>query len=208
MKALTELFQKCISIKYQHTENGGDYAYELNYGHLGIYFEHSDGAIDWKNNFSFPAKPYKDMDTLWFCHHGFLKVWKSIEPYLKDIIMSPEVHSITIVGYSHGAAIASLCHEYVWFHRPDLRDQLRGYGFGAPRVYWGWFISKKLKSRWENFTVIRNLDDIVTHLPPIIFGFRHINKVLKIGDKSKYTKIQAHYPHHYIYELENYEEQI
>ena len=87
--------------------------------------------MDWKNNFDFPAKPYKDMEVNWSCHRGFLRVWKSIEPYLEEVINDMTISQIYIVGYSHGAAIASLCHEYVWYHRPDLRDNgLEGFGFG------------------------------------------------------------------------------
>lgn len=195
-------FINCLSRKYTHVENEGSYCvarYRRLNGtiRLRIDFEWSNGATDWKNNFNFPAKPYRGMDDLWFCHRGFLKVWKSIEPYLKKDICDLLVEEIEIVGYSHGGAIAQLCYEYVKFNRPDVI--VTGYGYGSPRVFWG-FAKKAVKRRFEDFVVVRNGNDIVTHLPPVLFGFRHIGKVVKIG-KSK-GPIIDHYSQEYINALE------
>ena len=107
---------------------------------------------------------------------------------------------IVITGFSHGAAIALLCHEYVWYHRPKLRQAIEGYGFGCPRVFWG-LKNKRLKQRWENFVVIRNIDDLVTHLPPAFLGYTHVGELLKIGKKGKYTPIEAHFPENILKEL-------
>ena len=205
---LLHLYKRCLSANYNTVENQGDYAIKQFGTKLYLFFEWSDGATDWKNNFNFPARPYKDMGTTWFCHRGFLRVWKSIEPHIKDIIMRPSVKSVTIVGYSHGGAIATLCHEYVWFHRPDLRDKLEGYGFGAPRVFWG-YMSEEIKERWATFHVVRNLNDIITYLPPMPFGFRHVNDVIEIGKKGCFAKkkykldcLNAHMQENYIYSLQ------
>lgn len=209
---LADLYKRCINAKYTTVENKGDYAIEREGETLYLLFEGSDSFEDWKNNFSFPARPYSEMGVTWLCHKGFLKVWKSIKPYVQDAIMDQAVKHIVVIGYSHGAAIATLCHEYVWFNRPDLRDELEGYGFGSPRCFWGWFMSKKLKQRWENFHIIRNINDIVTHLPPFLFGFRHVNKVIKVGKKgkiasdiTKISRVDAHMPDNYIYSLEEYD---
>ena len=208
---LLNLYKKCLNANYNTVENHGDYAVRQIGTKLYLFFEWSDDATDWKNNFNFPAKPYKDMGTTWFCHCGFLKVWKSIEPYVKDAIMRPTVKSVTIVGYSHGAAIATLCHEYVWFNRPELRNKLEGYGFGAPRVFWG-RMKPELRERWTNFHPVRNINDIVTHVPPRLFGFRHVNDVINVGEKDKFAKkyykldcVNAHAPENYIYSLQEKE---
>ena len=215
MTDLKALFNRCLNAQYKHVENDGDYALEREGDSLYILFECSNGKVDWKNNFDFPAKPYKDMEITWSCHRGFLKVWKSIEPYIANAITDPTVKKITIVGYSHGAAIASLCHEYVWYNRPDVRENgLIGYGFGCPRCYFGIFgVKRQLKERWKNFYPVRDLNDLVTHLPPVIFGFRHVNKVLKLQNKhySKHVKlkcINAHYPDNYIKACKEYDKLI
>ena len=122
-----------------------------------------------------------------------------------DVIQNPGVHRVSIVGYSHGGALAMLCHEYVWFHRPDLRDRITGYGFGAPRVYWGFWIPTALRERWRDFTVVRNRGDIVTHLPPEMGGYRHVGRLWEIGKRGVYGGIAAHRPENYTRELQREE---
>ena len=195
------LFQMCLDANYTHTENGGDYAIVNMGSETFLLFQCSNGIEDWKNNFDFPAVPYKDMGESWYCHKGFLTVWKSIEPLVSDRIKNSRAKKMTVVGYSHGAAIATLAHEYVWYYRPDLRESLTGYGFGCPRCYFGPPLSDSLRMRWENFHPVRNIDDVVTHLPPALLGFRHVNKVWEIGERGKYSRIDAHRPESYLAEL-------
>ena len=160
MNILLDYFNKCWNAKYTHVENAGSYAVEREGSRLYLLFQKSNGTEDWKNNLDFPAVPYKDMEIPWKCHRGFLKVWKSIEPYIEKAVKDLSVKEIVVIGYSHGAAIAMLAHEYVWYHRPDLRDiGLTGLGYGAPRCYWGWIIPEDLKKRWRDFFIIRNNKD-------------------------------------------------
>ena len=196
---LKELFLRVLKAKYTHLDNDASYCFEQKGDTLHIYFEWSNSKEDWRNNFDFPAKPYRDMKDKWYCHRGFLRVWKTIEPHLKDYIMSADINTILIAGYSHGGAIAQLCYEYCKFNRPDC--DIYGYGFGAPRVLWG-SVNERVKSRFEGFVVIRNKNDIVTHLPPLVFGFRNVGSMLKIGSVARYNCIDAHRPGNYITELE------
>lgn len=195
-------FISCLNANYTTVENCGDYAIKREGDTLKIFFEKSDGATDWKNNFNFPVKPYRKMDYIWFCHRGFMKVWKSIEKYISPEICDLSVSKIDIIGYSHGAAVALLCYEYVKYNRPDV--EVTGVGFGCPRVVWG-FMRKSVKRRFEGFVVVRNGRDIVTHVPPVLFGFRHVGEVLKIG-KSE-GQIKDHYPERYIEALTEREAQ-
>ncbi len=205
---LYELFLECTHIPYQTAGTAANYAIRRDGDRLYIFFEKSNGAADWKSNLDFPAKAYQHMKhQTWYAHRGFLAVWKTIEPMVRESITDPAVHSIVITGYSHGAAVALLCHEYVWFHRPDLRDATHGYGFGCPRVLFG--ISPRVcKRRWENFTVIRNIDDLVTHLPPAFLGYAHVGTLLKIGKRGKYNPIDAHREENIAAELAAYEKQL
>ena len=225
MMNLAELFTACLNAPYVQVENEGNYAIEKNGNTLYIYFEGSNGAVDWKNNFDFfpisqgnicdniicrlgilkancsmPEKPYKDMEYKWYAHRGFLRVWKSIEPYVAGAVADRRIKKIIIAGFSHGAAVAVLCHEYVWFNRPDLREKIEGYGFGCPRVFWG-IQTKEARVRWARFRVIRNIDDIVTHVPPIWLGFSHVGNMILIGGRGKYSRIDAHRPENILAEL-------
>lgn len=198
---LYELFSHCLKITYLQTGVSASYAIKREGHTLYIFFEGSDGKNDWKNNLDFPAKAYKRMGkTIWFAHRGFLKVWKENEPTLAADIADKAFKKIVVCGYSHGGALAMLCHEYVWFHRPDLRGKTEGYGFGSPRVFWG-VKTADLKRRWEGFTVVRNINDIVTHLPPVVLGYSHMGKLLKIGARGKYSGVEAHYPENILMEL-------
>ncbi len=202
---MSTLFYRCVNIPYIHVENDADYATERIGATLYIYFEASNGINDWKNNLDFPARAYKRAgDTTWFAHSGFLSVWKVLEGYIAQHVSNPSTKKIVTVGYSHGAAIALLCHEYIWDTRPDLRDLIEGYGFGCPRVFWG-YPSVELEQRWEHFTVIRNIDDIVTHMPPTALGFSHVGKLLEIGERDKYSAQDAHRAENILTELHNFE---
>jgi predicted lipase len=167
---------------------------------LYILFQWSNGKTDWKNNFDFPAKPYRKMKNKWYVHRGFLRVFKAIEPHIKEQINDASIDRIIIGGYSHGAAIALLCHEYCKYNRPDIPHRIKGYGYGAPRVVWG-FVRKAVKNRFKGFTVIRNGRDIVTHVPPACFGFRHVGKLVHIGRGKEYNAIESHFEKNYLKEL-------
>lgn len=198
---LIKAFKRCIDLKdrYIHVENGGDFFVEREGETLKIFFEWSDGAEDWKSNFNFFAiswKPYKNMKHIWFCHRGFLKVWKAIKPYLAEYIADPRNEKIEVVGYSHGAPLALLCYEYCTYNRPDV--EVEGAGFGCPRVFWG-YIPKAVKARFDKFKVVWNGNDIVCHVPPVIFGFRHVGEIVKIGQTNP---IKDHFDSEYIRNLQ------
>ncbi len=187
-------------------ENGASFSVERQGQALYLYFEPSHGREDWQNNLDFPAMPYKRMaDTVWFAHRGFLRVWKSAERYVAPLVQDPAIRRMVAVGYSHGAALAVFCQEYIWFHRPDLRHRAVGYGFACPRVVWG-VLSPRLAQRWEGFTVVRNLDDPVTHLPPAALGYTHVGRMLEIGKTGRYSGFDAHRPENMMQELQTYEQ--
>ncbi len=194
---LAEMFELCLNSRYRHTEEGGDYALLRRGQTLYLLFEWSKGREDWKNNLDFPAICYDDTGRKWFCHRGFLKVFKAIVPYIEETLKNTDAERVIVVGYSHGAALAALAHEYIWYHRPDLRKELYGYGFGCPRCLWMPCFFPRIKERWENFIPLRNGGDLVTHLPPVFLGYSHVNKVLKIGQQNKYGIIKAHQPENY-----------
>ena len=200
---LYELFLTCLNIPYEQVGKTANYAAFRRGDTLYIFFQGSEGINDWKNNLDFPVKPYRRMGkTVWLAHRGFLRTWKEIEPFLEKFVADKSVRKTVVAGYSHGGALAMLCHEYVWYHRPDLRESSVGYGFGAPRVFWG-LQTAQLKSRWKTFTVVRNINDLITHLPPSFLGFSHVGRLLKIGAKGKYSPIEAHYAENILAELKN-----
>lgn len=205
---LSKLFHNCAyDVAYQTAGNDVNYAFIESKDELYIYFQGSNSVTDWIRNFLFGKRPYKDMEVPYRVHRGFLAAWKEVEDIIIAKIQERDRNDnlkwkkITVVGYSHGAALAGLCHECVWFWRPDLRENgLEGYGFESPRFYAGFRVRKKLLERWEKFIVIRTNNDLVTHCPPIIFKYSHVGNMLKVkGDTSLVEKrlpkcIKSHFP--------------
>ena len=167
--------------KWQTIGNHVNYDTQIINNTLIIFFQGSNDKIDWVRNFAFKKKPYKHMDVSWKAHSGFVRAWKECDDIIGTIVgefvercldkgASPNV---LISGYSHGGALAMLCHEYIWFNWPILRNHLETYAFEAPRVMGHYKVPKEVQTRWKNFYLVRNGKDIVTHLPPRIFGFCH-----------------------------------
>ncbi len=202
---LLSLFRQCLSLSYRHTDRGGDFAYYRKQTReetaLYIFFQQSNGAVDWLHNLQFRAVDYGGPDPSWQAHGGFVAVWESILTHLELHIADPSVRRIVIVGYSHGAALAVLCHEYVWQRRPDLRSHMFGVGFGCPRVLYG-CPSPPYALRWEAFWVVRCGRDAVTHLPPRAAGFCHVGNLLTLEPTSSLSPIDAHRPEAYLAALE------
>lgn len=213
---LKQYFQTCWELKYDTIGKDVNYKFlTYNLGgkrgqRLEIYFQGSSSTTDWLRNFAFAKKPYKDMTITFRVHRGFLAAWKEVEDLVIEKINEKEsdgsfrFKQIVIIGYSHGAALASLCHECVNYHRPDAK--LLGLGFEAPRIYAGFRVKKELVRRWEHFYVIRNDSDIVTHMPPKIFGYCDVGNELHIGRFMRYGLIDSHRPENIIPTLDKLKE--
>lgn len=220
---LSELFGICNDWHdYQTVGHDVNYKFKEEGDHLYIYFQGSSSTWDWVRNFMFGKRPYKDMKIPYRVHRGFLRAWKEVEDIIIDKITERENfgawkykwNDITVVGYSHGGALCTFATECVWFYRPDLRESgLHGYAFEAPRIFAQWRLPKELAKRWENLLVIRTNNDIVTHCPPVIFGYRNLGSLLKVkGDTSLVTEwyipkcVKSHYPQVVMDALLKYEE--
>lgn len=207
---LDELFDNCAyKVVYTQVGDSVNYAFVEEGDTLYIYFQGSNSISDWVRNFWFFKKPYKNMKISYYVHGGFLSAWKEVEDIISNKILEKvplqdghydyKFKKIISVGFSHGGALSGLCHEFVWFNRPDIRNNIFGVGFESPRFYHGLFVNKKLKERWENYIVIRNHFDIVTFLPPRLFLFTHVGTVHTLNQTStvNYKRpkcIGAHYP--------------
>lgn len=192
--SVARLFQHMWAVKYETYGDSVDIGFEERGNVLYIYLEASDEISDWVLNFVFTKKPYKDMEIPYKVHSGFLKCWKSIEDVVIAKIKPIMYKQIIIMGYSHGAALAMLCHECVWYHRPDLRSTSFTIAIDGPRVYAGFKVKKELKERWERFYLIRTGSDVVTHVPPKLFGYTHVGTVIELGKKNIFRFIKDHYP--------------
>lgn len=196
---LAHLFSKCLYAPYVTVGHSADFFTERQDGNLYIYFQSSSGAEDWRNNLDFPVRALQARpNRTYYVHRGFARVFASVLPRIREAVGEAETRAVVSVGYSHGAALALLCHGYLWHTRAWLRKCIRGIGFGCPRVLWG---STPEEAVWRDFTVIRNMDDLVTHLPPALLGYRHVGRLWEIGEKGRYSGVDAHRPENIMREL-------
>jgi len=127
----------------------------------------------------FWKKPYRGMNRKWYAHAGFLRSWKAVEPHIAVAIGNRDIKNIKVVGYSHGGTLAMMCHEFVRFHRPDIK--LNSYAFGSPKVLGGLRRPRDVIERWNGFTVINIRRDFVGKLPPF---YRHVGKQIRLPGKG------------------------
>ena len=208
---------KCISYYSGPWETAGDdtqYIIEFNKKtkEAIVVFCGSNSDVDWKANFSFWKKPYKDMGTTFYVHAGFLKRWKAARDVIMDQLESLNPKSIIITGHSYGGAIALLCMEDCWFRfihsRENQDNSLEGkihcYTFGAPRIL-GIFNYKKIKDRWNGSVEFFNASDVVACVPPACFLYRHPVKRTHIGEKYSFFKMIHSRSYH---DIDAYEDSI
>ena len=195
---LFDFFTACTSIPYTTVGEDADYAalYRTEDGRrtLDLYFEASNGKEDWKSNLDFPARASCEGGVCFACHRGFLRVYQSMAPAILPLIKNPLLGRIYFIGYSHGAALATLAYAAAVGLRPDLKGELRGLGFGSPRVLFG---KPSDPSLFKGFYPVRNRNDAVTYLPPALLGYRHVNRVLAVGERGRYAPLDAHRPESY-----------
>lgn len=211
MKKMSDLFYECAyGGNYKSVGKDVNYKFIEDGSNLEIYFEGSHEKIDWFRNFFFfpiKRKPYKDMETPYRVHRGFLQAWKEVEDIIINKICEDDDNGsykwkhITVVGYSHGGSLTFFTTECIWYWRPDLRDdRFKSYAFESPRVFGGFKIPKHLKERWKAMTVVRVGSDIVTHMPPVIFKFCHAETLLHLNgnymlvDKKLPRCVKYHFP--------------
>ena len=88
---LSSLFLRCLNIEYSTYENDASFAIDIICDSLYIYFEHSNGIVDWKNNLDFPKRCGGC-----FCYHrGFLRVWNGIKDKVLKYIENPSFNLLS-----------------------------------------------------------------------------------------------------------------
>ena len=148
------------------------YRFENNF----LFFQQTASMEDWKNNFDFADVAYKDSDVKWRVHRGFKRVWKSGSDEI--LAKALDIDDLNVVGYSHGGPMAGLLHEAYWYNK---RKQPRTYTFGSPRF--AYRLPTAVKGRFSRLINIQAGGDLVTCLPPSLFGYEHVGQIYLFGDE-------------------------
>jgi len=182
---------------------------------LHINFEGSVSKIDWKVNFSFWKKPYKNMNKTFFVHSGFISAYRSGRNEIHDLYLKnmERIEKIVIRGYSLGDALARFCFEDFFWHKENTdayrKLKIDGFGIGGPKVV-GLIGRKEFDRRMVGYTRIENHSDIVPRVPFFWLGYFRTGDYYRIGRKSLWPfsakAIYQHWYESYIGYLENPED--
>ena len=187
---MLKLFNHCLTADWRTAGLDTQYAVIEQSDKVILSFQGSNSDIDWKHNFSFWARPYKDQPVPWWAHAGFVKAWKAAERQIAaDVLPILNGRKLYIAGYSHGGALAVLAHEYFFWKGENPYT----FAFGAPRVLW--LPSQKVLQRFNHCFIIRAYGDLVGHVPPALLGYRHTS-LISIGVPGL-PSVERHKPEWY-----------
>ena len=182
-----ELFERAIRARASTAGKNTQYAIYDDGKAVYLSIEGSCDADDWRFNFDFVVTPYKHMTETWLVHRGFATAWKLARDQIKrdvDAALAGGNKRLMVLGFSHGAALAVLAHEFFKYngYAPET------HAFGCPPLIW--FPTKSIKSRFANLTVHQVRGDIVTVISKIV-GYRDVGNVVHYGP----VKFPSHLQH-------------
>ena len=165
---------------------------------LFITFRGSNSGKDWKTNLTFRRKsiPYGNTASKIRVHSGFLEAYKYAARGVINSNITDDVHQVKICGHSQGAALAILCAVDLEYNFPDRDYEVML--FGSPRVGNRAFRDSYNKRVFETMRV-ENGNDIVTKIPWVCMGYRHVGMRIPIGKPRipGLISFKAHYPQAY-----------
>lgn len=112
-------------------------------------------------------------------HRGFFKAYTDSKIFEKiSSCITDEIKTVEITGHSYGGALALICAADLACHLPDIQYEV--VVFGTPRIGNKAF-AKLYNSMLPDTIRIENRGDIITKLPPPIFGYCHAGVTYHIG---------------------------
>lgn len=179
---------------------GLDVQYKLD--HRGVLtFQYTTSPSDWIQNFRFWRKAYKNMDTAWYGHTGFLDLYHSVRDELTPLYKYGLISRIQ--GFSQGAALVQLAVEDYFFQTGKPIES--AYCFGCPHPFA--YIPPKLKpyfsEAFSRTSVYNTRGDIVSMVPPWYTSYGK-KVILQVG--KVYPNTKSHYPTMYVDGLHHLEE--
>ena len=162
---------------------------------LYIAFRGSESDMDWHMDFlidklvvPFDRDPQIKRDKL---HQGFLTCYMSVRDRILDKVNSSGKKNVVVTGHSLGAAQASICSLDVQYNFRDIN--VVQYSFGTPNVGNAEYCKGHRKYVKEAY-LIRNGFDLVSFVPPGVFGYSSIYDHIQVGSKKLFPSLTDHTP--------------
>ena len=197
---MIDIINSARSGPWNYIEESTDTQVSLTYSDentLLIKFQGSASDVDWKHNFTFWKKPYKQMEKAFYIHAGFLKVYKSVRKRIHEEYNLKRIENVRIEGYSLGAAVATLCYEDFFWHKENneyyKHINLSGFGLASPRVT-SIIKYKEFNRRCSGFVRMENGNDAVTRLPFGFMLYKHVQNKAVIKTKKRRNPLYLLFP--------------
>ncbi|AFY37901.1 lipase class 3 [[Leptolyngbya] sp. PCC 7376] len=152
-----------------------------------VAFRGSERKIaDWATNAKAIQRHWTDDQDDGKVHRGFYRaldsLWDELEKEIRNL--RTDSQTLWITGHSLGGALATLAAARLHIDSPKIA--VNGlYTFGQPRIGNNRF-AKVFNSKLKNisFRCVNN-NDVVTRVPPQIFNYSHIGKLMYFDAKGK-----------------------
>ncbi len=144
-------------------------------------------AMVWKRRVPYAENPR--IRAYW----GFLVKYLAIRDEVHRLIERFEPDRILLIGHSGGGAVVSLAFLDLYPGFPE--KEVRAITFGMPRIFNRrgaiWFDEQE-----EQLLRIVNGRDLITGLPPAILGYRHVGRLVRMGERSRWLpfSLKDHWP--------------
>ncbi|WP_088889653.1 lipase family protein [Leptolyngbya ohadii] len=135
--------------------------------HNIILFRGTSNPKEWMANFQSGQSNYGRLrGGQGRVHTGFLRLYNRLSRQVRQAAstLNPSLPCF-IAGHSLGGALATLAAADLAYHYPTLKDQIRLYTYGAPRVGNQAFV-EYLETIAPNSYRVLNMSDMVTMVPP------------------------------------------
>lgn len=166
-----------------------------------LMFSETNSDLDWKTNFNFPAKLYKNQTGKFLVHGGYVKAWKSCNDEIMQSFIASCInyqdYTPLITGWSFGGAMSQLAAEDFYF-RTGIKANI--ITFGSPKILYFKKSQKHFRTSCNIVTQYSRINDFVTWTIP--FPFVHFINKTKLKEKFSLKEIiNTEYTHTHYDEL-------
>lgn len=178
-----------VALLYQA---GSDAAY--------LVFRGTDKSIDWINNLQFRQQiyPYGDGNSDVQFHRGFMSAYFAVRDQVLAAVEKAPQPNLIITGHSLGGALATIAALDLQYNITSQREQaIRVRTFGAPRVGNG-ALAESYNRRVPDTTRFVFGWDIVTRVPRLWQGYRHVGQEVMLGSRWTWQIVSRRFSDHNI----------
>jgi predicted lipase len=123
--------------------------------------------------------PYTDQETPIRMHRGFTRAYLSVRDRIHTAVKDKDLATVIVTGHSLGGALATLCGLDLEYNFSE-KFSVTVYTYGSPRVGNRDFVFAYNRRVPNTFRFYYGRD-IVTRVPRLWMGYRHVSKALGLG---------------------------